>query len=236
MSHHSSLFDSYSIRRERPPKSKIGTGAKHDSAISHVMGTATYVDDMLKPQDTLHLAIGKSAHAHARVLSMDLSAVRSADGVIDVITFADLPAKTDIGPVFDGDPLMVDTIVEYVGQTLFAVVATSHRAAKKATLKAVVEYEPLPAVLTIEQALEQEKFVRPSHFMQRGDAHTELASAPTRIQGYNHMLGQEHFYLEGQVSYVVPCDDGGLEVYTSSQHPSEVQQLSLKSSIYRFMQ
>ncbi len=225
MSHHSSLFDSYSIRRERPPKSKIGTGAKHDSAISHVMGTATYVDDMLKPQDTLHLAIGKSAHAHARVLSMDLSAVRSADGVIDVITFADLPAKTDIGPVFDGDPLMVDTIVEYVGQTLFAVVATSHRAAKKATLKAVVEYEPLPAVLTIEQALEQEKFVRPSHFMQRGDAHTELASAPTRIQGYNHMLGQEHFYLEGQVSYVVPCDDGGLEVYTSSQHPSEVQQL-----------
>ncbi len=225
MSHHSSLFDSYSIRRERPAKSKIGTGAKHDSAISHVMGTATYVDDMLKPQDTLHLAVGKSAHAHARVLSMDLSAVRAADGVVDVITFADLPAKTDIGAVFDGDPLMVDDTTMYVGQTLFAVVATSHRAAKKATLKAQVEYEPLAAVLTIEQALEQEKYVRPSHFMNRGDADSALASAPNRIQGYNHMLGQEHFYLEGQVSYVVPCDDGGLEVYTSSQHPSEVQQL-----------
>ena len=102
MSHHSSLFDSYSIRRQRPPKNKIGTGAKHDSAISHVMGTATYVDDMLKPESTLHLAVGKSAHAHARVLSMDLSAVRAAEGVIDVITFKDLPAKTDIGAVFDG--------------------------------------------------------------------------------------------------------------------------------------
>ncbi|PYE39296.1 xanthine dehydrogenase molybdopterin binding subunit [Psychrobacter fozii] len=225
MSHHSSLFDSYSIRRVRPPKNKIGTGAKHDSAISHVMGTATYVDDMLKPQGTLHLAIGKSTHAHARILSMDLDMVKAADGVIDVITFEDIPAKTDIGPVFDGDPLMVDKVTEYVGQTLFVVVATSHRAAKKATLKAIIEYEPLPAILTIEDALNQEQFVRPSHFMTRGDAQVALESASTRIAGHIHMLGQEHFYLEGQVSYVVPCDDGGLEVYTSSQHPSEVQQL-----------
>lgn len=225
MSHHSSLFDSYSVRRVRPPKNKIGTEAKHDSAISHVMGTATYVDDMLKPQSTLHLAVGKSAHAHARVLNMDLSAVRATDGVVDVITFQDLPAKTDIGPVFDGDPLMVDKVTEYVGQTLFAVVATSHRAAKKAVLNAVVEYEPLAAILTIDEALEQEQFVRPSHFMQRGDTVAALDTAATRIAGHIHMLGQEHFYLEGQVSYVVPCDDGGLEVYTSSQHPSEVQQL-----------
>lgn len=225
MSHHSSLFDSYSIRRVRPPKNKIGTPAKHDSAISHVMGTATYVDDILKPQNTLHLAIGKSSHAHARVLSMDLDAVRASDGVIDVITFKDLTAKTDIGPVFDGDPLMVDEITEYVGQTLFTVVATSHRAAKKATLKAVVEYEVLPAILDIEDALAQDEFVRPSHFMQRGDTKDALANAPTRIKGHVHMLGQEHFYLEGQVAYVTPCDDGGLEVYTSSQHPSEVQQL-----------
>ncbi|MGO1856683.1 MAG: xanthine dehydrogenase molybdopterin binding subunit, partial [Psychrobacter sp.] len=91
MSHHSSLLDSNSNRRVRPPKNKIGTGAKHDSAISHVMGTATYVDDIKKPQDTLHLAIGKSAHAHARIVSMDLSAVKTADGVVDVITFADIP-------------------------------------------------------------------------------------------------------------------------------------------------
>ena len=174
------------------------------------MGTATYVDDILKPQGTLHLAVGKSTHAHARIISMDLDAVRAADGVVDVLVFKDLPAATDIGPVFDGDPLMVDSITEYVGQTLFAVVATSHRAAKKAVLEAKVEYEPLPAIVTVEQALEQEQFVRPSHFM---------------MQGHIHMLGQEHFYLEGQVSYVTPCDDGGLEVYTSSQHPSEVQQL-----------
>lgn len=94
------------------------------------MGTATYVDDILKPQETLHLAVGKSNHAHARVLSMDLSAVRNADGVVDVLSFKDLPAKTDIGAVFDGEPLMVDEITEYAGQTLFVVVATNHRAAK----------------------------------------------------------------------------------------------------------
>ncbi len=225
MSHHSSLFDSDSIRRVRPPKNKIGTSAKHDSAISHVMGTATYVDDILKPQGTLHLAVGKSTHAHARVLSMDLSAVKAAAGVVDVITFKDLTAQTDIGAVFDGEPLMMDAVTEYVGQTLFAVAATSHRAAKQAVLKAAVEYEALPAILSIDEALEQEQFVRPSHFMQRGDAKSALDNAPQRIQGHIHMLGQEHFYLEGQVCYVVPTDDGGLEVYTSSQHPSEVQQL-----------
>ncbi|WP_350558342.1 xanthine dehydrogenase molybdopterin binding subunit [Psychrobacter sp. CAL346-MNA-CIBAN-0220] len=225
MSHESSLFDSYSIRRVRPAKNKIGTSAKHDSAISHVMGTATYVDDILKPQETLHLAVGKSIHAHARVLSMDLSAVREADGVLDVLSFKDLPAKTDIGAVFDGEPLMVDEITEYAGQTLFVVVATNHRAAKKAVLKAVVEYEILPAVLSVDEALEQDYFVRPSHTMQRGDTEAALEKSPIRIKGHIHMLGQEHFYLEGQVSYVVPSDDGGLEVYTSSQHPSEVQQL-----------
>ncbi len=203
MSHHSSLFDSYSIRRVRPPKHKIGTPAKHDSAISHVMGTATYVDDMLKPESTLHLAVGKSSHAHARVTKMNLDAVRASDGVIDVLTFKDLPAKTDIGPVFDGDPLMVNDITEYVGQTLFLVVATSHRAAKKAVLKAQVDYEPLAAVLTVEDALEQSLFVRPSHFMKRGDAKAALEKADKRIKGHIHMLGQEHFYLEGQVAYVV---------------------------------
>ena len=225
MSHETSLFDPYEVRRERPPKYKIGTSAKHDSAISHVMGTATYVDDVLKPQATLHLAVGKSLHAHAKVLGMDLSAVRASAGVVDVLTFKDLPAQTDIGAVFDGEPLMVDDLTQYVGQTLFVVAATSHRAAKQAVLKAIVEYEPLPAVLSIDAALEQQQFVRPSHFMQRGDAKAALASAPIRLQGHIHMRGQEHFYLEGQVAYVVPCDDGGLEVYSSSQHPSEVQQL-----------
>lgn len=225
MSHETSLFDPYEVRRVRPPKNKIGTSAKHDSAISHVMGTATYVDDVLKPQETLHLAVGKSNHAHAKVLGMDLNAVRASDGVVDVLTFKDLSAKTDIGAVFDGEPLMVDDLTEYVGQTLFVVAATSHRAAKQAALKAIVEYEPLPAILSIDGALEQQQFVRPSHFMQRGDAEAALASAPIRIDGHIHMRGQEHFYLEGQVAYVVPSDDGGLEVYSSSQHPSEVQQL-----------
>ncbi|WP_227429776.1 xanthine dehydrogenase molybdopterin binding subunit [Psychrobacter sp. I-STPA6b] len=225
MSHETSLFDNYQIRRTRPPKQKIGGSAKHDSAISHVMGTAVYVDDISKPNQTLHLAVGKSQHAHARILNMDLSAVKASAGVVDVLTFADLPAQTDIGAVFEGEPLMVDGLTEYVGQTLFVVVATSHRAAKQATLKAIVEYEPLPAVLSIDAALKQQYFVRPSHHMQRGDAAKALQDAPLRLQGHIHMRGQEHFYLEGQVSYVVPCDDGGLQVYTSSQHPSEVQQL-----------
>src|SRR5699024_12516669 len=98
---------------------------------------------------------------HCRDLHMDLSAVWAVGGLVDVIRFKDLPAKTDIRPVFDGDPLMADKVTEYVCQTLFAVVATSHRAAKKAVLNALIEYEPLAAILTIDEALEQAQFVRP---------------------------------------------------------------------------
>ena len=225
MSHQSTLFDSYEVRRKRPPKQKIGTSSKHDSAISHVMGTATYVDDIVKPHNTLHIALGKSEIAHARITEINLDAVWASEGVVDVICFKDLPAATDIGPVFKGDPLIADSEVEYVGQTIFAVAATSHRAAKKAAAKALIKYDPLPAILNIEQALQQKQFVRPSYQMQRGNVYRTLRNAPIKLNGSIHMLGQEHFYLEGQVAYVIPCDDGGLEVYTSSQHPSEVQQL-----------
>ncbi|WP_296405163.1 molybdopterin cofactor-binding domain-containing protein [Psychrobacter sp.] len=225
MSHHSPLFDSYEVRRQRPPKNKIGESTKHDSAINHVMGSAEYVDDIAKPINTLHLAIGKSDFAHAHIQHINLDAVWSSEGVVDVICFKDLPAQTDIGPVFKGDPLIADTKVVYVGQTIFVVAATSHRAAKKAIAKAVVDYQPLPALLTIDDALKQKQFVRPSYTMQRGKYHAALKNAPITLTGAIHMLGQEHFYLEGQVAYVIPSDDGGLEVYTSSQHPSEVQQL-----------
>lgn len=225
MSHHSALFDSYEVRRKRPPKHKIGSSSKHDSAISHVMGIATYVDDMVKPNNTLYMAIGKSDIAHAKIKNINLEAVLASEGVVDVICYNDLPAATDIGPVFKGDPLIANTEVEYVGQTIFAVAASSHRAAKKAAAKAIVEYEPLPAILTIAEALKHKQFVRPSYKMQRGNVLSSFKNSPIKLTGAIHMLGQEHFYLEGQVAYVVPCDDGGLEVYTSSQHPSEVQQL-----------
>jgi xanthine dehydrogenase large subunit len=225
MSYMSSKFDSYEDRRKRPAKGKSGKGVMHESAQKHVTGEAIYVDDMAELAGTLHVAVGQSTEAHANIISMDLSAVKSADGVIDVVMIDDIPGEKDIGPVFKGDPLFADGKVEFVGQPLFAVAAESFEQAKRAVKLAKVEYQVLPAILEIKDALKENFFVRPTHSMQKGDFATAIAKAPNKLSGELYVKGQEHFYLEGQVSYVVPTEDRGMKVFTSSQHPTEVQKL-----------
>ena len=91
--------------------------------------------------------------------------------------------------------------------------------------KAVIDYEVLPPILTIEQALAAQSFVLPTQVMQRGDADAALAAAPLRLSGRIDVGGQEHFYLEGQVAMAVPGEDGDMLVHSSTQHPTEVQHL-----------
>lgn len=207
------------------PTGLTGQSVHHDSAWKHVRGQARYIDDLPEPAGLLHAAVGHSEHAHARIRHMDLSAVRAYPGVVAVVTVADVPGHTDIGPVFPGDPVLAGELVEHVGQPVFAVAATSHTAARKAARLARIDYEPLEAVLTTEAALKKAFYVRPSHTQQRGDPERALAQAPHRLQGQIHVGGQEHFYLEGQACLVDPTEDDGVFVHTSSQHPSEVQKL-----------
>lgn len=219
------LIETSEQLRSRPAKGKTGQRMKHESAEKHVSGKAVYVDDMPLPAGCLHAAVGGSAHAHARITSIDLSAVRSAPGVRKVISFADIPGHSDIGPVFPGDPLFVEEVCEFVGQPIFAVAADSHAQARAATRLAKIEYEVLTPTLNVEQALADEFYVRPPHFHQRGNADQALADAAHTLSAEYYIKGQEHFYLEGQVCLVTPTEDEGMMVYTSSQHPSEVQKL-----------
>jgi len=190
-----------------------------------VAGEAIYVDDRPALRGELHAAVGQSTHAHAKILAIDLSAVKAAEGVIAVITVADVPGHTDIGPVFPGDPILAIGKVEYVGQPIFAVAATSYDLARKAVKLAKIDYQELEAVLTVKDALAKQHFVRPPFTMKRGDSDSAIASAEHQLSGEIVVGGQEHLYLEGQVSTAVPTEDGGMEIYTSSQHPSEVQKL-----------
>ena len=225
MSFMSSKFESYDVRRKRPAKGKSGKSIMHESAEKHVTGGAIYVDDMAELAGTLHVAVGQSTEAHANIISMDLSAVKVADGVIDVVMIDDIPGEKDIGPVFKGDLLFADGKVEFVGQPLFAVAAESFEQAMRAVKLAKVQYEVLPAILEVKDALKEQFFVRPTHSMQKGDVKTALSKAPNTLSGELYVKGQEHFYLEGQVSYAVPTEDKGIKLFTSSQHPTEVQKL-----------
>ncbi|GGB34734.1 xanthine dehydrogenase molybdopterin binding subunit [Oceanisphaera marina] len=203
----------------------VGKSVPHDSAAMQVAGEAQYIDDRLEFPNQLHLYARLSDRAHARITKLDVSPCYEFEGVTIAITADDVPGELDIGPVLAGDPLLADGKVEYVGQPVLAVAAKDLATARKAAMAAIVEYEDLPAVLSVEEALEKKLFVTESHKQQRGDSAAGLANARHVIEGSLHIGGQEHFYLETQVSSVVPTEDGGMMVFTSSQNPTEVQKL-----------
>jgi xanthine dehydrogenase large subunit len=201
----------------------IGATLPHDSAHLHVAGEAQYIDDIVEPHGTLHAALGKSAKAHARILGVDLVAVRASPGVVAVVTGAEIPGVNDVGPVIHDEPILADTLVQYIGQPIFAVAATSVNAARRAALQAKIEYAELPARFTIDEALEAQSFVLPTERMARGDAGAAIRGAPHRLSGSFRCGGQDHFYLEGQISLAIPREDGGMLVHCSTQHPGEIQ-------------
>ncbi len=206
-------------------KPVVGSDLAHESAIKHVTGRATYVDDIAEPANLLHVATGQSTIAHGRIRSINLDAVRTAEGVVDVIVCDDIPGDPDISPVYTGDQLLASQVVEYVGQPIFAVAASSLVAAKRACSLAQIEFEELPAILTPQQALKESQFVLPTRTFQIGDAAKAIDAAELVIESEQTVRGQEHFYLEGQVSLATPTEDGGVHVASSSQHPTEVQKL-----------
>ncbi|CAN7574834.1 xanthine dehydrogenase molybdopterin binding subunit [Pseudomonas sp. LjRoot71] len=204
----------------------VGKSVKHESADKHVSGEAIYVDDRLEFPNQLHVYARMSDRAHARIVSIDTSPCYAIPGVAIAITKDDVPGQLDIGPVVAGDPLLADGKVEYVGQVVLAVGADSLETARKAAMAAIIEYEDLEPVLDVVDALRKKHFVLDSHQHKIGNSAAELATAPRRLQGSLHIGGQEHFYLETQISSVMPTEDGGMIIYTSTQNATEVQKLA----------
>lgn len=203
----------------------VGRSVKHDSADKHVTGEAIYIDDRLEFPNQLHVYARLSDRAHARILSIDTAPCYAIEGVRIAITHEDIPGLKDIGPLLPGDPLLAIDTVQFVGQPVLAVAACDLDTARRAAMAAVIEYEDLEPVLDVVEALRKRHFVLDSHTHQRGDSAGALATATHRLQGNLHIGGQEHFYLETQISSVMPSEDGGMIVYCSTQNPTEIQKL-----------
>ncbi len=210
-------------------RAPIGQGVAHDSAHLHVSGAARYLDDLPEPAGLLHAFVFLSPHAHAAITALDVSAVAAAPGVHAVMTARDVPGVNDVGPAMPGDPIFADGLVEYHGQSIFAVAAESLEAARRAAGLVHIAYEPRPAVLTLDAAMAAKLFVLPSKTLRRGDPQAALARAAHRLSGRLEMGGQEHFYLEGQAAMAVPGEDGDIVVHSSTQHPTEVQHLTARA-------
>ncbi|KXF83151.1 xanthine dehydrogenase molybdopterin binding subunit [Enterovibrio coralii] len=203
----------------------VGKSVKHESAEKQVSGEALYIDDRGEFPNQLHVYALMSPYAHANITKLDVSPCYKVPGVHTVITSKDVPGELDIGPILPGDPMLADGKVVYVGQPVIAVAADSLDNARKGAEAAIIEYDLLPAALDVEEALAQESFVTDSHTQKRGDSAAAIASSAHVLEGALHVGGQEHFYLETQVSSVVPTEDGGVIVYCSTQNPTEVQKL-----------
>lgn len=199
------------------------TSVRHDSAAGHVTGAALYLDDLPSVPGALETALVLSPHPHARITSIDLTKAAASPGVVSVITAADIPGKNDIAPIRSDEPLLAADIVEHEGQIIAAVAALTLDQARAAVKLVKIEYEILDPILTLDQAIARESHVAPVQTMARGNVETALASAPHRLSGEFQCGGQEHFYLEGQIAIATPGEGADIHVYSSTQHPTEVQ-------------
>ena len=195
----------------------------HDSAVKHVTGEALYTDDIPEPPGTLQVHIAMSERAHASIVRVDLTKVRNQPGVVAVLTARDVPGKNDVSPLKGDDPVFADGLVEYFGQSLFAVAAETIDQARAAAKLALVEYRDRPAILTVDQAMEAMSLLEAPVTLRRGDPAAAIAAAPHKLEGRFYVGAQEHFYLEGQAALAIPGEDRDVLIFCSSQHPSEIQ-------------
>jgi xanthine dehydrogenase large subunit len=209
---------------DQPPRRVVGIPTRHDSAVRHVAGSALYVDDLREPAGTLHMAVGGAPAARGRIRSIDLDAVKRAPGVVAVLTAADIPGRNDVSPVKGDDPMFADETVEFHGQVVFAVAAESRDLARRAVRLARIEIAAEAPLVTVDDALHAHAHILPDYTFSKGDCSAALIAAPQRVAGTLRIGGQEHFYLEGQVSLAIPGEDD-VTIHASTQHPSELQHI-----------
>lgn len=202
----------------------VGKDVPHDSARGHVTGESMYVDDLPPLANELLVDFVWSPFAHARVKSIDLSEARKLEGIAGLYTHEDLHHNC-FGPIAQDEPLLVESLCEYRGQAIVVIAAESQAHANAAKRAIRIEYEELPPILTIEEAIAANSCLGDTRYIRRGDADAAMASAEHVLEGVFENQGQDHFYLESQAALVIPGEHGALTVQSSTQHPTEVQEV-----------
>ncbi|XP_015600760.1 xanthine dehydrogenase [Cephus cinctus] len=216
------------ICKDQPPTDLIGRPIVHASAFKQATGEAVYCDDMPHITGELYLALVISTKAHAKIIKVDAAEALAMDGVVAFYSAEDIPDdRRWIGPIFHDEVLFVSEKVTSQGQSIGAIVAIDQATAQEAARKVRVEYEELqPIIVSIEDAIKHNSFFPgcPKR-IQKGDAKKAFSEVDHVLEGEVRMGGQEHFYLETHAAIAVPREEDELEVFSSTQHPSEIQKL-----------
>ena len=188
-------------------------------------GSARYVDDFAPPPGMLHGVVVGSPSAHGRLQKLDLAEARAMPGILGIYAADDVPGENNVGPVNHDEPLFATGEVLCVGQPVALVVGTSREACRLAAERIGIEVSPLPATLTLAEGIAAQDFIGEPHIIERGDARASIRGADNRLSGTCDSGGQEHFYLETHTALALPGEDATVKVFSSTQHPSEVQAL-----------
>ena len=201
-----------------------GQPVPHESACEHVTGAALYTDDLLlRFPRLLHAWPVLAPHAHALVKSLDVAPALAEPRVATVLTAADVPGEGDSGCNHHDEPLF-PTEVLYHSQPVAWVLGETLEAARRGASRVAAEYEPLPAILTIDDAIAADSFHSAPLRLARGDT-SAIESSPLHFEGELRIGGQEHFYLETQCALAWLDETGGVAAHSSTQHPSETQEV-----------
>jgi xanthine dehydrogenase molybdopterin binding subunit/xanthine dehydrogenase small subunit len=222
------LFEKFFADAALPPTSYPHSKSKkpetqHESGQLHVNGAAKYTDDVAVDKGALEVWPVCAPHARARIQRRAATAARQMPGIHAVLLAEDVPGINDVGALHKDEILLADREISFHGQVVALVVGESQEACRAAAAKVIIDYEPLPPVLTLRDALAAESFHNEPNFIRRSDVTQALAQSPRTLQGEFELGGQEHFYLEMQAAYAAPGEDGALTVTSATQHPTEVQ-------------
>jgi xanthine dehydrogenase large subunit len=205
------------------PGPSLGRPLPYESARAHVTGQAVYLDDIPPSKGELIVDFVGSPIARGRITSVDTSVASRVEGVVAVLTARDVPGSKKFGPVFEDEEVLADEEVHHVDQPIMLIAAETREALRAARSAVRIDAEPLPPILTIDQAIAAGAFLGPTRRIFRGDSRAALGRAEHVLDGELRMGGQEHFYLEPQAARAVPGEGGQMLIQSSTQNPSEVQ-------------
>ncbi|BDU56908.1 xanthine dehydrogenase molybdopterin binding subunit [Limnohabitans sp. TEGF004] len=195
----------------------------HESAVGHVQGTAPYVDDMPLIEGTLHGVVVLSSRAAGALSHVDWVWAQSQEGVSGVVTGSDIPGSSKLATYVADENIFAESEIAYHGQVLGLVVAKRREVAARVANSVPMQIDAKAPTLDARQACAQSSFVLPSVHLERGALDAGWQESVYQLSGKLEVGGQEHFYLEGQVAYAIAQADGRWEIYSSTQHPGEVQ-------------
>lgn len=202
----------------------LGKAHPHVSALKQCTGEAQYTDDIPVQKTELYGVMVLSSKAHAKILSVDFTPAMDLPGVVEWVDHTDLPTPAANwwgAPVRDEVFFAVDEVFT-AGQPIGMILADSAKHAEAGARGVRIEYEELPAIMTIEDAIVEQSYFDHFRFIKKGDVEEGFNNADHVFSGVTRMGGQEHFYLETQACVVVPKpEDGEIEVFSSTQNPTE---------------